>query len=55
MAFIVLCVTLAVPAVKTYRFEGRPFLKAVSIYGLSLVLGIVVVILDELLGWDKPR
>jgi hypothetical protein len=40
-------------AAREYRFKKNRFIKSLLIYILSLGVGIGVVILDDLLGWNK--
>jgi len=47
-AMAVLCLALTVLAAREYRFSGRPVLKAIAVYAVSLAVGIGVVLVDEL-------
>ena len=41
-------VVLTIAAVRAYRFERRAALKAVGLYALSLAVGILAIIADDL-------
>jgi len=38
---------------REYHFQRRGFLKCLLVYGLSLAVGVGVVLVDELMGWSK--
>jgi len=50
---IALSAVLTVLAGREYPFQRKRFLKCLLIYGLSLAVGIGVVLLDEIMGWSK--
>jgi hypothetical protein len=51
--FVVVSVVLSVLAARTYRFARHRTAKIAGIFLTTMVVGICVVIADELLGWDK--
>jgi len=50
---IALSAVLTVLAGREYPFQRRRLLKCLLIYGLSLAVGIGVVLLDEIMGWSQ--
>jgi hypothetical protein len=47
-AWLVACALLTVAAGRAYRFGSRPVLKCAAIYLLSLAVGILAVVIDDL-------